>query len=139
MKSLKRITGTAAAALALVAGGLVLAPAASAATPGACVSGAAADGGALCGTRSQGLGYLSVQAKFFNPGPTTKHVQFGAGCTNGSRYSDIIWLDVNTHNAYPGQWTSQSYYGRIPGNFTNYTCTLTMFDTDSHKKYAVRF
>lgn len=130
MRSLKRIAGTAAAALALAAGGAALAPAASAATPQSCST---QDGGILCGKRTTGLGYLSVQGSFLNQSSTTKHIAFTALCTNG--WQGLGWGSVGSKTVLPGQTASSTFYGAVPAGFTNYTCSVTLTNVDNGFRY----
>ncbi|MCX5215599.1 hypothetical protein OG689_41330 [Kitasatospora sp. NBC_00240] len=130
MHSLKRIAGTAAAALALAAGGIALAPAASAATPQSCGT---QDGGILCGKRTTGLGYLSVQGSFLNQSSSTKHIAFTAFCTNS--WQSLGWLSVGSKSVLPGQTASSTLYAQVPAGFTNYTCSVTLHDTDTGRTY----
>ncbi|MFF1873885.1 hypothetical protein [Kitasatospora herbaricolor] len=131
MHSLKRIAGTAAAALALAAGGIALAPAASAATPQSCST---QDGGILCGKRTAGLGYLSVQGSFLNQSSTIKHIAFTPGCGNGSQ--GLVWAFKGSISVLPGQTARSTFYGSVPAGFTNYTCSVTLHDTDTGKTYS---
>ncbi|MFE3114240.1 hypothetical protein [Kitasatospora indigofera] len=129
MHLLKRIAGTAAAALTLAAGGLVLAPAASAATSQQC---SFIDGGILCTSWSSDTSRWG--ASFLNQSRKTKHIRFDLRCHNIRGWLNDVY-DQGRFDVTPGQVRTYSWPKGANGDYTR-DCTAWIVDYDSGQYYG---
>ena len=120
MNSLKRIASIATAALTLLAGGIALAPSASATTYQHCSS---ADGGYLCGFYNTDTG--EWRASFLNQSTTkTKFIQFRLVCS-----TELINA-AGYYSSYPGRVISYTW----PSN-SGPNCSVRMYDAGTRQWY----
>lgn len=132
MFSMKRITCTSVAALALLVGGATMAPAASAMTPRS--SCGIADGGILCLTRSD-AGY---QAKFQNTSANLKRLHFYLSCksyTPGQK--PLFYSDNGPFYSVPNR--VNTFFFQRSALRSSYVCQLTLVDVNSGNEYRTSF
>lgn len=134
MISMKRVLGTGAAALALLTGGVAMAPVASAASPQQACS--TIDIGSLCLTRSD-AGY---DARFHNRSASVKRLDFRLYCHSSvtliKRPGTLMVPSRGNFISTPNRVNTFHFDRRsVP---TGYVCALGLMNVVSGKEYLTR-
>ncbi|MET9611672.1 hypothetical protein [Kitasatospora indigofera] len=133
LSSLRRMTGAAAATLAVLAGGVTLAPAASAATRQSCNF---VNSGYLCLSTSDSTG--DWRASFLNQGSTTKRLQFTLHCKQdipGLPDPNAWYESGGAFDAPPGQVKSYVWARWRTVNINETDCQLELKDINTGVTY----